>query len=112
MVTTTEQFTELAAGFSGRPGVTPPAGGRAFGDAALKADGKIFAMLTRGQLVVKLPKARVADLVAAGEGEYFTAGKGRPMKEWFVLARSSTLAWQPLAEEALQFVSGRQDSNG
>jgi len=107
MPTPEEQFMDVVASFSGRPGVTPPSGGRAFGDSALKVDGKIFAMLTREQLVVKLPKARVADLVAAGEGEYFTAGKGRPMKEWFTVGPDSTLDWKTVAEEALQFVSNR-----
>lgn len=104
MPTVEERFKDVVAHFSGRPGVAPPTGGRAFGDAALKVDDKIFAMLTRGQLVVKLPKARVAELVAAGEGDYFTAGKGRPMKEWFTLASQSTMPWNALAEEALLFV--------
>ena len=36
-------------------GVTPPAGGSGFGRSALKYRGKIFAMLVRGRLVVKLP---------------------------------------------------------
>lgn len=107
MSTTAEQFTDLVASFSGRSGVTPPTGGRAFGDSALKVNDKIFAMLTHERLVVKLPKTRVAELVAAGEGEYFTAGKGRPMKEWFTVAPNSTLDWKILAEEALQFVSGK-----
>jgi hypothetical protein len=62
-------------------------------------------MLTRDRLVVKLPKPRVAELVASGAGEPFDAGKGTPMKEWLVVADSGD--WEGLAEEALAFVSGR-----
>jgi hypothetical protein len=60
-------------------------------------------MLVRGHLVVKLPQARVDDLVTAGHGERFDASKGTPMKEWFSLDPQDELAWLPLAREALAF---------
>jgi hypothetical protein len=63
-------------------------------------------MFVRGQLVVKLPRARVDALVGAGEGVRFDANKGTPMKEWFALAPDSGLPWRPLAVEALEFVGG------
>lgn len=102
-----ERFDRLAGAFAGRPGVALPGedGTRGFGSSALKAGGSIFAMLTRGRLVVKLPRARVAALVASGAGEPFDAGKGRPMKEWLVVADAADDRWQDLAEEALAFVS-------
>jgi hypothetical protein len=100
-----ERFDGLVEAFAGRAGVTPPDGGRGFGGSALKVGGSIFAMLTRGRLVVKLPRTRVAELVASGAGEPFDAGKGTPMKEWLVVAEDGD--WQALAEEALAFVSGR-----
>jgi len=62
-------------------------------------------MLSGGCLVVKLPRARIDELVAAGAGVRFDAGKGTPLKEWFVLADASDLAWLDLAREALAFAA-------
>ncbi|MGW2566436.1 hypothetical protein [Streptomyces sp. NPDC001537] len=70
--------------------------------------GKIFAMLVRGQLVVKLPQEGVDGLVDAEEGGNFDAHKGTPMKEWFALSPEFALDWSPLAREALAFVDGQQ----
>jgi hypothetical protein len=106
MVTPEERFDALVDEFTRVPGVTPPGGGTGFGSHALRFNKKIFAMLVRGQLVVKLPKARVDKLVADGEGVRFDANKGTPMKEWLTLADGSTLAWSPLAREALAFAGG------
>lgn len=80
--------------------------GKGFGSTGqLKVDGKIFCMLVRDQLVLKLPRTRVDDLVEAGDGERFDAGKGRPMREWFSLSPSSEQQWPALAREAMAFVS-------
>ncbi len=49
----------------------------------LSVNGKIFAMLVRGRLVVKLPKQWVDALVAAREGTYFDPGHGRLMGNGF-----------------------------
>lgn len=98
------RFEALVDELVGVAGVTPPGGGGGFGSHALRFHNKIFAMLVRGQLVVKLPKARVDTLVAAREGIRFDANKGTPMKEWLALDPASTLAWAPLAHEALDFV--------
>ncbi|MGW2718870.1 hypothetical protein [Streptomyces sp. NPDC001492] len=102
-----ERFDDLVSELLGLPGVTPP-GGSGFGRSALRVHGKIFAMLVRGQLVVKLPKERVDALVDAEEGGHFDANKGTPMKEWFALSPESALDWSPLAREALTFVGGQQ----
>jgi hypothetical protein len=106
-----ERFERLVATFAGRPGVMLPGadGGRGFGSNALKAGRSIFAMLTRGRLVVKLPRTRVAELLAAGEGEPFDAGKGTPMKEWLVVVHADENTWRARAEEALAFVRGPAD---
>jgi hypothetical protein len=110
--TPAERFAALVGEFAGRPGVTPPGGGdrRGFGSDALKAGRSIFAMLTGGELVVKLPRARVAELLASGEGRPFDAGKGTPMKEWVVVADDDPDVWRELAEEAFAFVSAPRRS--
>jgi hypothetical protein len=101
-----ERFERLGAAVAGRPGVTLPGetAGRGFGADALKVSGAIFAMLSRGRLVVKLPGSRVAELIAAGTGLPFDAGKGRPMKEWVAVSDADDATWLSLAEEALAFV--------
>ncbi|MEV4557383.1 hypothetical protein AB0K51_10350 [Kitasatospora sp. NPDC049285] len=103
-----QRYEQLVARFAELDGVTVPGDepgreGR-FGAAALKVGGKIFAMLAHGRLVVKLPRARVDELVAAGEGERFDPGHGRLMREWLSLDPGSQLDWDALAEEALAFV--------
>jgi TfoX/Sxy family transcriptional regulator of competence genes len=106
-MTPEDRFDDLVTQLVETPGVTPLTTGSAFGSGTLRVRGKIFAMLTRGGLVVKLPKARVDELVATGEGVRFDANKGKPMKEWFSLDPQSRLAWLPLAQEALAFVDTR-----
>ena len=80
---------------------------RAFGSTSLKTDGRIFAMLVKGRLVVKLPAARVTQLVGDGAGERFDPGKGRVQKEWLVVFAEDLTTWRALAAEAETFVSGR-----
>src|SRR5690349_18164504 len=101
-MTPEDRFAALVSRLAGEPGVTPPGAGRGFGSSALKVDNRIFAMLSDGRLVVKLPRDRVAALIAAGDGAPFDAGKGRPMKEWVAL----DTAWEARSREALEFVRG------
>jgi TfoX/Sxy family transcriptional regulator of competence genes len=71
----------------------------------LKVGGKIFAMLVRGDLVVKLPRERVKALVDSGLGKQFDPRRdGRLMKEWVVLAGDDP-PWLEIAREAYDFVS-------
>ena len=99
-----DEFDALIAALVGRDGVTV-GGGRGFGANALQVDGRIFAMSNEAGLVLKLPRDRVAGLVASGDGRPFDAGKGRPMKEWVIVPWGSGEMSQPLAEEALAFVA-------
>ncbi|MEZ0067255.1 hypothetical protein ABIA32_003268 [Streptacidiphilus sp. MAP12-20] len=107
-VTAEQRFDALVGELSSLEGVTEPqdAPGREgrFGSAALKVHGKIFAMLVRERLVLKLPRRRVDELVEAAEGERFDAGRDRPMREWLCLAPESGQDWSTLAREALAFV--------
>ncbi|MFC0555424.1 hypothetical protein ACFFHJ_31460 [Planotetraspora thailandica] len=99
-----ERFEAVVDELVERPGVTPPTPGTGFGSNGLKVDDKIFAMLVRGRLVVKLPRQRVDALADGGEGERFDPGSGRLMKEWLILAPDSEQNWLDLALEALQYV--------
>ena len=98
-----QRYEDLVDELTASQGVEPPQGGSGFGRGALRYRRKIFAMFVRGQLVLKLPRQRVDELVADGHGARFDANKGTPMKEWFALAPTSALPWLPLAREALAF---------
>ncbi|HEY2509415.1 MAG TPA: TfoX/Sxy family protein [Polyangiaceae bacterium] len=82
-------------------GVKPS--GRKFGSNGLKVNGKLFALFTQGTLVVKLPRERVAALVASRVGTPFDPGHGRLMKEWLAVT-SAKASWVELAKEAHAFV--------
>ena len=103
-MTPEHRYEDLVDEFVGLDGVLPPQADSGFGRSALRFRRKIFAMLVRDRLVVKLPRQRVDELVAAGHGDRFDANKGTPMKEWLSLDPESDLAWLPLAREALYFV--------
>ena len=101
--TPAQRFEDLVGEFNDTDGVTLPRGGGGFGRSALRYRGKIFAMFVRGDLVVKLPGQRVAELVGAGHGEHFTANKGTPMREWFAAGPDCPVPWSSLAADALTF---------
>jgi hypothetical protein len=108
-VTPAERFDAVVDALLGSPDVTPPSeSGREFGSNAVKVSNRIFAMLVRGSLVVKLPARRVSDLIAAGDGEPFDAGKGKPMKEWLTVPAASRLDWLSLSREAMEFVAAKR----
>jgi hypothetical protein len=106
-----ERYADLVDDLVGEPGVTPPERGSGFGRSAVRFNGKIFVMLVRGRLVLKLPEQRVAELTLAGEGDPFDANKGKPMREWLSLRPGSQLAWLPLAREALDFAAAASVEN-
>jgi hypothetical protein len=99
-----QRFEQLAARFLANPDV---AQGTGFDSApGLRIRRKIFAMLVKDELVVKLPKDRVDELVASGAGAQFDPGHGRLMKEWASVPEDGAEDWERLADEALQFVGG------
>lgn len=56
-----------------------------------------------GNLVVKLPKERVAELIADGDGLPF-APATRVFKEWVAIATFDEKVWTTLIEESMRFV--------
>jgi hypothetical protein len=99
-------FLEVVERFGTDPSVTPPSGGSGFGANGLKVGAKLFAFLSKGELVVKLPRQRVEELVASGTGDPFDPGHGRIMKEWIWVGPAHSDEWPELAREARQFVGG------
>jgi hypothetical protein len=63
---------------------------------------------SKGQFVVKLPRARVDELVRLGAGQYFNPGHGKLMKEWIAVVEREAL-WSGLAMEARDFVGRMRD---
>lgn len=97
-----KQFESVIAELEKDPHITQS---RMFGSPGLKIEGKVFAMLVKGKLVVKLPRDRVETLVKAGEGKYFDPGHGKLMKEWVAISSGTKRKWLNLVEEAKDFVS-------
>ncbi len=77
--------------------------GRMFRSEGLNHEGRYFALLTRGELVVKLPAERVRALAAAGTGWPFEPSPGRAMREWLTVPDAHVRRWPGLADEALAF---------
>ena len=106
-----ERFEALVAAMLERPGTSHGSADagpqRAFGATSLKTNGRIFAMLVKGRLVVKLDRLRVDALVATGAGHRFDPGHGRLMKEWLDLDSDSDETWLDLATESEAFVAKR-----
>jgi len=94
-------FQRLVQAHAGRPEISV---GRMFGSPVLKMRGKVFAMLVKGRLVVKLPRGRVDKLLASRLGEAFDPGHGKPSKEWVAVDPNMSRRWGPLVEEARDFV--------
>lgn len=62
-------------------------------------------MLTKGELVVKLPGQRVEALLASGEGRPFDPGMGKVMRERVAIPAERRASWPSIAGEALAYVS-------
>ena len=72
---------------------------------SLKVGDKMFGGLFDGELVVKVGRNRVEELVAADRASPFDpSGRGRPMKDWAMIPESEG-DWLALAEEAKAFAA-------
>ena len=95
-------FRDLMPGYLVRDDVSE---GTGFGkNPGLRHRGHIFAMLIRGELVVKLAPGRVTQLIAAGRGHAFDAGKGRPLRAWLAVSfrPGAAAGWADLVDEAFE----------
>ena len=111
-ITPEERFATIVEELLSYPDVTPPSNGskskKGFGESALRIHHKIFAMLVKGRLVVKLPRSRVDVLISSGDGERFDPGHGRLMKEWVAVELTAEADWLQLAKEAMEFVAAQR----
>jgi len=97
-------FHEISAAALGHPGV---ATGTMMGFPCLRVSGAFFASCDHrsGDLIVKLPRHRVEQLIATGVGKPF-APAGRTFREWVLIDGRDEARWVALIEEALEFVAG------
>lgn len=86
---------------AGRAGVEQA---KMFGSGGLRVRGRFFATFGNGRFVVKLPRERVDELVASGQGVRFDPGSGRAMKEWVVLEPTTKADCLAFLDEARAFV--------
>jgi TfoX/Sxy family transcriptional regulator of competence genes len=98
---TVSRWQELVESTEGGP-VTP---GTMFGSKGLRTGTKFFAIWWHEQLVLKLPPARLTQLVEAGDGRPFEPMEGRRMNGWILLGDS--VDWAALVEEARAHVAAQ-----
>lgn len=106
MMTAEELFQDLAEPLYADPAVRPST---MMGLPCVRLDGRFLACLDRrnGSLVVKLPAARVRQLIDAGHGLPF-APAGRTFREWVAIAEPDRRRWHDLLAEARDHAAGTQ----
>ena len=99
-------FHEMSAPALSRPDV---ATGTMMGFPCLRVEGAFFASCDHrtGDLIVKLPRDRVTQLIADGVGKPFTPA-GRTFREWVLIDDRDETRWAELIDEARTFVSGNR----
>jgi hypothetical protein len=101
-VTDTEKLDEILAHFSSHPNVTE---GKFFGTPCLKADGKAFLVLWKGDMAFKLGgEAHSEALQLEGAQLWDKRGKGHPFKEWVQIPAVHSSTWGPFARSAYEYV--------
>lgn len=98
-------FWKLAAELHGED--TRVVEGTIMGGRCLRVDKEFLALVDyKGSgLVVKLPKQRVAALIAEGKGQPFGPG-GKIFKEWLSVPKADRKQWLGLLREGVHFVGG------
>ncbi|HEY8543916.1 MAG TPA: hypothetical protein VIL36_02670 [Acidimicrobiales bacterium] len=97
-----DAFDDIRLDFAAEAGVGE---GRMFSTEGLTYRGKFFVALTGDQtsLLVKLPEARVTELIEEGTGRPFRTGDRAPMREWALIPLDAVDRWQAIAAEAFAF---------
>lgn len=95
------EFEALRNTWSDRPQFEK---GTMMGFPCMRRSGHFFASLEKdtGNLILKLPKAQVDEMVAEGTGLAF-APNGRTFKEWVAIPAEDFERWEPLLEQAWAF---------
>ena len=104
----TERFARLALDLAdGDASQLPHREG--MGKGSLFVGRKMFAVLDdSGAVVLKLPPARVAELIAEGVGRPWHPGSGAPLKEYVAIGLDQRARWLPLARESRSYMSGKK----
>ncbi|GAA2614466.1 hypothetical protein SMC26_24270 [Actinomadura fulvescens] len=107
--TAQELFDELAAEQLARPDISR---GKMLQSDSLRLNGKSFAFVSKERLFLKVPAARVNELVGLGEGENCELG-GRRMREWVVVPATGSpedrTRWRALLAESAAFIATLTD---
>ena len=75
------------------------------GAQGLKYGKKLFAMFSKGDLLIKLSQERVTEVIASGEGLPYDPGTGKPMKNMVLIPVSKKDLWIKYCEEAKSHMS-------
>ena len=70
---------------------------------SLKIRTKMFVFAKGKNIVLKLPKERVSELLNSGEGLPYDPGNGKIMKEWVIIPPELSKKWVSLTVEAMKF---------
>lgn len=101
-----DRFAEVSAPTLAHPDVTR---GTMMGFPCLRVANAFFASCDprSGDLIVKLPRERVQELIGAGIGKPF-APAGRRFREWVVIDDRDEIRWAELIDEACVFVAAQR----
>jgi hypothetical protein len=70
---------------------------------------KMFAVLDEtGAVVLKLPPARVQELIASGIGAGWHPGTGAPLKEYVAVGMDRQSKWLALAKESREYMASKR----
>ncbi len=99
-------FAKVSAPELAQPDV---ARGTMMGFPCLRVAGAFFASSDprSGDLIVKLPRERVQELIGTGIGKPF-APAGRTFREWVVIDDRDAIRWADLIDEACVFVAAQR----